>query len=192
MTAEVRVPELHRPARPYASGSMRHPPLVLAVLAAIVLVDQVTKWWAWRHLASAVINPGGDQLVGPVVGRWYSAQLSGAVLDVHGAVVLAVAVWLLGRLRRRLVVVPATVGIAGWSSNALDRLGLHFWTAPGSARGAVDFITVHGSSHKVAVRGSMHTVAVHGGIYNVAEDDGAVSSDKAKRDFGFDAGFRIT
>ena len=30
------------------------------------------------------------------------------------------------------------------------------------------------------------------GIYNIAEDDGAVSSDKAKHDFGFDAAFRIT
>jgi len=29
------------------------------------------------------------------------------------------------------------------------------------------------------------------GIYNVAEDDGAISSERAKRDFGFDAGFRI-
>lgn len=29
------------------------------------------------------------------------------------------------------------------------------------------------------------------GIYNIAEDDGAVSSQKAKREFGFDAGFRI-
>ncbi|MGH6789051.1 MAG: NAD-dependent epimerase/dehydratase family protein [Pseudolabrys sp.] len=29
------------------------------------------------------------------------------------------------------------------------------------------------------------------GIYNVAQDDGAVSSEKAKRDLGFDAGFRI-
>jgi nucleoside-diphosphate-sugar epimerase len=28
------------------------------------------------------------------------------------------------------------------------------------------------------------------GIYNIAEDDGAVSSEKAKRDLGFDAGFR--
>jgi nucleoside-diphosphate-sugar epimerase len=35
------------------------------------------------------------------------------------------------------------------------------------------------------------TKAKHG-IYNIVEDDGAVSSDKAKRDFGFDAGFRIT
>jgi nucleoside-diphosphate-sugar epimerase len=29
------------------------------------------------------------------------------------------------------------------------------------------------------------------GIYNIAEDDGAVSSEKAKRDFGFDASFRM-
>lgn len=29
------------------------------------------------------------------------------------------------------------------------------------------------------------------GIYNIAEDDGAVSSEKAKRDLGFDASFRI-
>jgi nucleoside-diphosphate-sugar epimerase len=30
------------------------------------------------------------------------------------------------------------------------------------------------------------------GIYNIAEDDGAVSSEKAKRELGFDASFRIT
>jgi len=29
------------------------------------------------------------------------------------------------------------------------------------------------------------------GIYNIAEDDGAISSEKAKRDLAFDAGFRI-
>ena len=29
------------------------------------------------------------------------------------------------------------------------------------------------------------------GVYNIAEDDGAVSSEKAKRELGFDAGFRI-
>ncbi len=29
------------------------------------------------------------------------------------------------------------------------------------------------------------------GIYNIAEDDGAVSSEKAKSGFGFDAAFRI-
>ena len=30
------------------------------------------------------------------------------------------------------------------------------------------------------------------GIYNIAEDDGSVSSEKAKRELGFDAGFRMT
>jgi nucleoside-diphosphate-sugar epimerase len=30
------------------------------------------------------------------------------------------------------------------------------------------------------------------GIYNIAEDDGAISSEKAKREFGFDTAFRIT
>jgi len=29
------------------------------------------------------------------------------------------------------------------------------------------------------------------GIYNIAEDDGAISSEKAKREFGFDASFRL-
>ncbi|HET7805158.1 MAG TPA: NAD(P)-dependent oxidoreductase [Pseudolabrys sp.] len=29
------------------------------------------------------------------------------------------------------------------------------------------------------------------GIYNIAEDDGAISSERAKRDLGFDAGFRV-
>ena len=29
------------------------------------------------------------------------------------------------------------------------------------------------------------------GIYNIAEDDGAISSEKARRDLGFDAGFRV-
>ena len=29
------------------------------------------------------------------------------------------------------------------------------------------------------------------GVYNIAEDDGAVSSAKAKRELGFDPGFRI-
>jgi nucleoside-diphosphate-sugar epimerase len=30
------------------------------------------------------------------------------------------------------------------------------------------------------------------GIYNIAEDDGAISSEKAKRELGFDAEFRIS
>jgi hypothetical protein len=32
--------------------------------------------------------------------------------------------------------------VGGWASNLLDRLGLHYWTAPGSVRGAVDFLHI--------------------------------------------------
>src|SRR4051794_36410075 len=129
MTADTRVTGHARHATGGAGGPAphrSHPRLVLVVLAAVVLLDQATKWWAWRHLPGAVINPGGDQLVGPKVGTWYSEQLSGAVLDLQGAVVLALAVSLLVRIRRRVFGVPAAMAVAGWSSNALDRLGLHF------------------------------------------------------------------
>jgi hypothetical protein len=40
--------------------------------------------------------------------------------------------------------------IAGWSSNLLDRLGLHTVTAPGSVRGAVDFIPLGSAYWNVA------------------------------------------
>jgi lipoprotein signal peptidase len=153
MTADTRVTGHARHATGGAGGPVphhSHPRLVLAVLAAVVLLDQATKWWAWRHLPGAVINPGGDQLVGPKVGTWYSEQLSGAVLDLQGAVVLALTVSLLVRIRRRVFGVPAAMAVAGWSSNALDRLGLHFWTAPGSVRGAVDFIPFHHCIYNVA------------------------------------------
>jgi hypothetical protein len=32
--------------------------------------------------------------------------------------------------------------VGGWASNLLDRLGMHYLTAPGSVRGAVDFIGI--------------------------------------------------
>jgi hypothetical protein len=40
--------------------------------------------------------------------------------------------------------------IGGWASNLLDRLGMHYWTAPGSIRGAVDFISAGGHCWNVA------------------------------------------
>jgi lipoprotein signal peptidase len=156
VTGDARVPQGDRPTREDPRRARRprrhpgHPRLVLAVLAVVVVLDQATKWWAWRHLQGVFVNRGGDQLVGRKVGTLYSSQLSGAVLDVQSAVVLGLAVWLLVGVHRRLFVVPATMAVAGWISNALDRLGLHFWTAPGSVRGAVDFIPVHGCVYNVA------------------------------------------
>ena len=42
-----------------------------------------------------------------------------------------------------------------------------------------------------AAHAALLAVTTGRGIYNIAEDDGAVSSEKAKRELGFDAGFRM-
>jgi lipoprotein signal peptidase len=131
--------------RPKAGSRQRL--MALTVLAAVIVLDQATKWWAWRHVAGAEINPGGDFLVGHKVGQWYDAPVTGALLDLLGVGLLILAVSVLVRRRRpAAVAVSGALMLGGWSSNLLDRLGLHFWTAPGSVRGAVDFIRI-GSVH---------------------------------------------
>jgi lipoprotein signal peptidase len=112
-------------------------------LPLVVLADQTTKWWAWREAGRVFINFGGDFLVGPTVDGWYANPVTGAVLDFLGAGVLAVAV--LTQLRRSHPVVlraSAALAIGGWLSNLLDRLGMHRLTAPGSVRGAIDFVPI--------------------------------------------------
>ncbi|MEV4313727.1 signal peptidase II [Actinocrispum sp. NPDC049592] len=112
-------------------------------LVAVILTDQATKWWAWREVPHARINFGGDPLVSPAVDRWYAGPVSGAVLDFLGAVVLVLAVFAFLRRRHPVVLrASAALAIGGWISNLLDRLGMHRLTAPGSVRGAVDFVPI--------------------------------------------------
>jgi lipoprotein signal peptidase len=125
--------------------------MVLALLATVIVVDQAMKWWAWRHAAKPFINDGGSALVGAKVGRWYAEPVTGALLDLLAFGLLSIAVCALVRSRRpTTVLVPGALLIGGWSSNLLDRLGMHYWTAPGSVRGAVDFIHVGSHVYNVA------------------------------------------
>jgi lipoprotein signal peptidase len=119
------------------------PQWTMIALAMVIVVDQGSKWWAWRQVTHVRINFGGDPLVGATVGAWYADPVTGALLDLLGAGVLAVA--MLTFLRRRhpvLVRTPAALAIGGWISNLLDRLGMHRLTAPGSVRGAIDFVHI--------------------------------------------------
>jgi lipoprotein signal peptidase len=117
--------------------------VITAVFSAIIVLDQATKWWGWRHVSTARINQGGDFLVGSTVSGWFSAPVVGTLLDLFGVGLLGSAISILWRRRHSLVVlISASMMIAGWSSNLLDRLGLHYLTAPGSGRGAVDFIHI--------------------------------------------------
>jgi lipoprotein signal peptidase len=115
--------------------------IVLALLAVVIVLDQATKWWAWRNASGAMINYGGNSLVGATVSGWYADPVTGALLDLLDFGLLSTAVLVLVRRRRPvMVLVPGALMIGGWSSNLFDRLGMHYWTAPGSVRGAVDFI----------------------------------------------------
>jgi lipoprotein signal peptidase len=115
--------------------------LATGTLAVVVLLDQSAKWWAWRHLVTARINAGGDNLVSAQVSEWFRSPTQGAALDLLNSAILVLAVaLLLRRVRSVPVLLSGCAMLAGWSSNLLDRLGLHFITAPGSVRGAVDFM----------------------------------------------------
>ena len=118
--------------------------LLLGVLVvAVVVADQGSKWWAWRHSGTATINSGGDELVGDVVGSWFRSRIGGGALDIVDAAALASLVaWILRRRRPVSVFLSAGMVLAGLISNLSDRLVLHYWTAPGSIRGAVDFLRI--------------------------------------------------
>jgi lipoprotein signal peptidase len=132
-------------------GELRQQSVVFALLAVIVVLDQTTKWWAWRHAPGAIVNFAGDALVPTTVGEWYADPVAGALLDLLDFGLLSVAVYVLVRRRRpALVLAPGALLIGGWSSNLLDRLGMHYWTAPGSVRGAVDFIHIGHYYYNVA------------------------------------------
>ena len=125
--------------------------MVLALLVVVVALDQAAKWWAWRHFSWTRINSGGDALTGRTIGKWYADPVTGAVLDLLDFGLLSVAVSVLARGRAPAVIsVPGALMTGGWGSNLLDRLGSHYWTAPGSVRGVVDFIHVGGHYYNVA------------------------------------------
>src|SRR5215207_9097559 len=67
-TTAAAVPSIH--VDPKDGSGQR--PTALALLAMVVLLDQTTKWWGWRHGSGAIINPGADLLVGRTVGSWYA------------------------------------------------------------------------------------------------------------------------
>jgi lipoprotein signal peptidase len=125
--------------------------VVLCLIAAVAVLDQAAKWWAWRQVPWTKINSGGDILVGTTVGGWYASPATGALLDLLDFGLLSIAVSALARWRVPAAVrVPGALMIGGWGSNLLDRLGIHYWTAPGSVRGVVDFIHLGSHYYNVA------------------------------------------
>jgi lipoprotein signal peptidase len=123
------------------AGAVRQASLLAVVFVVVVSTDQIVKWWAWQHIDGSLINSGGFILLGPNIRSWFADPVSGAAADVVGGLLVMTAV---GRLLRQHRPIPVLLGggmvAAGLLSSVFDRIGLHNWTAPGSARGVVDFI----------------------------------------------------
>ena len=124
---------------------------MLSPLVVVVVLDQAAKCWAWRLVSGTRINSGGDVLVGHTIGMWYARPITGAVLDLLDFGLLSIAVWALAHSRAPATLrVPGALMTGGWLSNLSDRLGTHYWTAPGSVRGVVDFIHLGGHYYNIA------------------------------------------
>jgi lipoprotein signal peptidase len=124
---------------------------VFAVLLTITAVDQILKWWAWRNVPGVFVDYGGGVLLSPEIGSLYQHAITGAVLDLVDSAVVISAAWLLLRRRRALpVLISGSILLGGWSSDLLDRLFMHYVTAPGSVRGVVDFIPIAGRVYNIA------------------------------------------
>jgi lipoprotein signal peptidase len=125
--------------------------MVLGLMIAVAIVDQTTKYWGWRHAPQAIINAGSTWPIGPPLSGLYSGSMTGPLMDLVSCGLLSLGVVALVRRRRAAVVlVSGALGIAGWTSNLLDRLGMHLVNAPGSARGAIDFIRIDGHFYNLA------------------------------------------
>jgi len=134
-----------------APASARRGWLLLAVVSAVGALDQASKAWAWRELPLVHINSGGGLLFGDRAGTVYRDGRLGTAIDLAGVALVALVAAVLLRFRwPRLPFLGAALVLGGWASNLADRLGLHNVTAPGSARGVVDFLRWGGRLWNVA------------------------------------------
>jgi lipoprotein signal peptidase len=125
--------------------------LLCALLLAVVAADQGGKWWAWRHVPDAQLNFGSGPLLDDRLGQWFADPGPGALLDLVGAYLLSgITLAVVCRRSSPVLSVLGVLAVAGWDSNLLDRLGLHYVTAPGSRRGVVDFISLGPNVYNLA------------------------------------------
>jgi signal peptidase II len=116
--------------------------LATAIVVGVVVLDQLTKWWAVRDVADDPVRLFGD--VGFVVVRNTGSAFSlfQAFTPLLAVVAVVVAVVLVRTVRRThdtLMVIGLSLVLGGALGNLIDRLS----RSPGFLRGAVvDFVHV--------------------------------------------------
>lgn len=135
-----------RDPAPDAPTVRRLLPRTLALAGGVVLVDQLTKWWAESTLVPGTATPVLGEFI-----RWRLYYNPGAALGLAAGstwlltVVAALAVVGLTVFATRVAVPSWSVGVGLLLGGATTHLGDRLLRAPGFARGhVVDFIDYGG------------------------------------------------
>jgi signal peptidase II len=133
----------HGPGRSPTPPGGGRPLLATAIVVGIVVLDQLTKWWAVRELRDAPVDLIGDDIGFALVRNTGSAfSLFQSFTPLLAVVAIIVAVVLVRTVRRTsdtLLVVGLSLVLGGALGNLVDR----FVRAPGFLRGhVVDFVSV--------------------------------------------------
>ena len=126
-----------------ASPRRSRPLLATAIVLAVVILDQLSKWWAVRELRDAPVDVIGNDIGFALVRNTGSAfSLFQSFTPLLAVVALVVAVVLVRTVRRTsdtLLVVGLSLVLGGALGNLIDRL----FRTPGFLKGAVvDFVHV--------------------------------------------------
>ncbi len=128
------------------SAAARHLPMVLAVAAVVLALDQATKFWAEATLAGRAPVPVlGDFLRFQLVHNAGAAFTIGTgatwIFTIVAAVAVVVLLWFATRPQQTGRAVALALLLGGATTHLLDRL----FRPPGFARGkVVDFIDYNG------------------------------------------------
>ncbi|MBH0780002.1 signal peptidase II [Nocardia bovistercoris] len=129
--------------RPHLSALTRS---ALALAAGVIVIDQLTKWWAETSLTPGAANPVIGELI-----QWRLVYNPGAafglaaehtwILTIIAALAVTALFALAGRMRTRSGAVAVGILLGG----AISHLGDRLIRTPGFARGhIVDFIDYNG------------------------------------------------
>ena len=124
-------------------GRAGRPLLATAIVLGVVLLDQLSKWWAVSQLPSDPVRLIGDDIGFVLVRNTGSAfslfQAFTPFLAIVAIVVAVILVRTVRRTRDTLMVVGLSLVLGGALGNLIDRL----FRTPGFLKGAVvDFVHV--------------------------------------------------
>jgi signal peptidase II len=124
-------------------GPVGRPLLATAIVIGVVVLDQLSKWWAVRELRDAPVNVIGDDIGFALVRNTGSAfslfQAFTPLLAVVAIVVAVILVRTVRRTRDTVMVVGLSLVLGGALGNLIDRV----FRSPGVLKGAVvDFVHV--------------------------------------------------